>query len=415
MKKNWRNISMLCALLLLAACSGSTKQQPEVTQTQASFYYTCSMHPQVHEDKPGNCPICGMTLVKKSEEPVEQTLIDLQTVMRPVNASVIAHIKTVHPTEKTMADTVHAAGYLAFDTRRFNNIAARFSGRIEKLYIKYSFQQIRKGQRIMDIYSPEMVTAQQDLLYLQQTSSNEPGLIKAARDRLLLLGMTEAQISTLIRTGRPFYSLPVYSNYSGHVHDATHSQMMNAGAGNNNYNQTTPLNLREGMYVQKGQTLFQVLDEHQVWALLKIKPADVSGIRVGQPVTLTIPDASMTMTGEVNFIAPIQTADKTTTVRVYLENHDHHMHVGSVLRGDIAAGSKKGLWLPRAAVLSLGQQSMVWLKNAGVYEAQAVSTGLSRNNEVQITTGLSTTDSVAADAQYLVGSDSFIKTRNGND
>ncbi|PTQ99734.1 Cu(I)/Ag(I) efflux system membrane fusion protein [Mucilaginibacter yixingensis] len=413
MKRNWKSISLLLITLFLAACKERPKQAA-VQQEQPQAIYTCPMHPQVHEDHPGNCPICGMTLVKKTASPSEQAGISLQTVLQPVNGAVVSDIQAVMPTEKTIIDTVSASGYLAFDTRTYNNIAARFSGRIEKLYIKYAFQEIHKGQRIMDVYSPEMVTAQQDLLFLQRNSPGETALIDAARQKLSLLGMTGTQLRELSRTGKAFYSLPVYSPYEGHVHDVAHSQMAGAAVNEaNDYAQNMPLAVKEGMFVQQGQTLFNVVDPHSLWAELKIKQTDAEKIKLLQSVSLNIPDQQMTMEGKVDFIEPVQqNDDRSTSIRVYLNNHQHEMKVGSLVRAEIAAGSKAGLWLPRTAVISLGQSHIVWLKDGRIYRAHVVQTGTQNGEQVQVLSGLTAQDSVAQNAQYLADSDSFIKTED---
>lgn len=412
MKRNWKNISLLLVVLLLAACKERPKQAA-AQQEQAQVTYTCPMHPQVHEDHPGNCPICGMTLVKKAPSPSEQAGISLQTVLQPVNSAVISDVKAIKPVQQRVNDTVSASGYLAFDTRTYNNIAARFSGRIEKLYIKYAFQEVHTGQRIMDVYSPEMVTAQQDLLYLLKNSPGETALTNATKQKLLLLGMTESQLHQVIQTGRAFYSLPVYSPYDGHVHDVAHNQMAGtATPETTDYAQNMPLAVKEGMYVQKGQTLFNVVDPHSLWAVLKVKQTDAGKIRVHQPVALDVGDQQMTMDGKIDFIEPVlQNGDRTSSIRIYLNNHQHGMKVGSLVHGTIATGTRSGLWLPRTAVISLGQTNLVWLKDGSSYRAHAVQTGVQNGAQVQIISGLTAQDSVAENAQYLADSDSFIKTQ----
>ena len=413
MKRNWKNISLILLLFVLAACT----DQPQKVTTQLAVkkvQYTCPMHPQVLEDHPGTCPICGMTLVKKSEHTSEDAGVDLHTVLTPVNSSVVSSVPAIAPVLRTERDTLKADGYLDFDMRTFNNIAARFSGRIEKLYIKYAFEEIHKGERIMDIYSPEMVTGQQDLIYLLKSSPAETGLINAAKQKLLLLGMTSSQIATVEKTGKAYYSLPVYSNYSGHVHDVAHSQMGGKSESMpTDYAQNLPLAIKEGMYVEKGQTLFNVVDPHHLWAILKIKQADLSQLRLGQRATINIPDQSMTMNGKVNFIEPaFQSGDRTASVRIYLDNMSHEMKVGSLVHGAIATGNRKGLWLPRTAVVSLGQTKIAWLKKGNAYQAHQVQTGIQKADQVQITEGLTQADSVAVNGQYLADSEDFIKTQS---
>jgi Cu(I)/Ag(I) efflux system membrane fusion protein len=419
MKKKMRAIkTIILAVLLfgLAACTQNKQQKLASAATQVSdIKYTCPMHPQIMEDKPGSCPICGMTLVKRSGQASEDAGINLQTVLQPVNSSVIAAINTINPVEKEVPLTITADGYLDFDARTFNNIAARFSGRIEKLYVKYAFQEIKQGEHIYDIYSPDMVTGQQNLLFLIKNSPNETELILSAKQKLQLAGMTDTQINQVIRMGRPYTSLPVYSPYSGHVHATPLNKMggvadAKQGAG---YINNDPLPVREGMYVEKGQTLFNLVNAHHLWAILKIDRSDIGRLKLNQQVTITMPDMlDMELTGKVNFIEPLlRDGDKTTTVRVYLDNMMHDLKVNSLIKGTIKTGTASGLWVPRAAITDLGQTKMVWLKAGSIFKAQKVDAGLVNGNEIEVIKGLSVTDTIAVSAQYLTDSESFIKIK----
>ncbi|QEM04920.1 HlyD family efflux transporter periplasmic adaptor subunit [Mucilaginibacter rubeus] len=407
-------ISLLSGMLFFAACSDQ-KKEPAKAQVKTDAKYTCPMHPQILEDHPGNCPICGMALVKKSGQASEGAGISLNTVLQPVNSSVLSTVNAIVPEQKEIPTIISAQGYLDFNTRTFNNIASRFSGRIEKLYIKNAFQEIHRGQRIFDIYSPDMVTAQQDLIYLAKNSAQETGLINAARQKLLLLGMTSEQVNQVVKTGKAFYSLPVYSAYEGHVHDMPHSQMAVAAPvqAPSDFASNLPLSVKEGMYVEKGQNLFNVVNPHKLWAVLKIDRSAISGLKLNQAVTITLPDLpDKTIRGKVNFIEPtLQEGDKTTSIRVYIDNMDHELKVNSVIQATIQSGTQNGLWVPRSALVDLGRTQIVWLKNGASYVAHQVNTGLTNNNEIQITKGLSVTDSLASNAQYLTDSESFIKTQ----
>jgi Cu(I)/Ag(I) efflux system membrane fusion protein len=414
--KSIRNIVLagLAAALTIAACNQKQPAKKLATaQKLSDVKYTCPMHPQIMEDHPGSCPICGMNLVKKSGQASEGAGISLNTVLQPVNSSVIASINAINPQQKVLATQIQADGYLDFDTRTFNNIAAHFSGRIEKLYIKYAFQEIHSGQRIFDIYSPDMVTAQQDLLYLVKNSPQETGIIDAAKQKLLLLGMTLTQVSKLVKTGKPFYSLPVYSPYDGHVHDVAHTQM----AGTNevkpleNYNNNVPLSIREGMYVEKGQNIFNVVDPHRLWAIIKVDRSAISGLKLNQQVNISLPDMpNITIAGKVGFIEPfLQPGDKNTSIRIYVQNTDHEFKVNSLVKATIQSGSINGLWIPRAALIDLGLTQLVWLKDGPIYKAHLVNVGAVNGSEIQITKGLSQADSIAENAQYLTDSESFIK------
>jgi Cu(I)/Ag(I) efflux system membrane fusion protein len=399
---------------MAAACTNP--KQTAATQQGSAVTYTCPMHSQIVEDHPGSCPICGMTLVKRSGQASEGAGISLNTVLQPVNGAVISSVNAISPVQKELPASITAEGYLDFDTRTFNNIASRFSGRIEKLYIKYAFQEIHAGQRIFDIYSPDMVTAQQDLLYLTKNSPQEISLINTAKQKLLLLGMTAAQVNQVINSSKVFYSLPVYSPYEGHVHDVAHSQMLGDVKSEQNFTTNLPLSVKEGMYVEKGQTLFNVVNPHHLWAILKIEHSKASALKLNQPVKISSPDMpGKTITGKVNFIEPfLQNGDKSTSIRVYIDNMEHDLKVNSLVKATIQTGVMSGLWIPRPALIYLGQTQVVWIKNGPSYKVRQVNAGAMNGNEILITKGLSVTDSLAENAQYLTDSESFIKTQ-GNE
>ncbi len=422
MKGNMRSIknilSLSLAVMLVVSACENKKPVTVATASTTDAKYTCPMHPQIMEDHPGSCPICGMTLVKKSGQASEGAGISLNTVLQPVNANVISSVGSITPVEKVTSTEILADGYLDFDTRTFNNIASRFSGRIEKLYIKYAFQEIHAGQRIFDIYSPDLVTAQQDLIYLVKSSVQETELLHASRQKLLLLGMTLTQVNQVVKTGKAFYSIPVYSAYEGHVHDVAHSQMPGAATTEipTDFTNNSPLAIKEGMYVTKGQTLFNVVNPHRLWAIIKISQSQAGTLKLNQAVKLTLPDMSgMLIEGKVNFIEPVlQGGDKTTSIRVYLDNMDHELKVNTLVKANIQTGLIKALWIPKSAVLDLGNTKVVWLKQGASFKAHEVNTGIAKGNDIQVTKGLSATDSLAVNAQYLSDSESFIKTK-GNE
>ncbi len=402
---------LLIVLFLMVGCG----QKPKVAAQIAAVKYTCPMHHQILEDQPGVCPICGMTLVKKYGQASESAGIDLNTVLQPVNSTVISSIGTISPEQRAVPVSIEADGFIDYDARTFNNIAARYSGRIEKLYVKYSFEEIYKGERIFDIYSPDIVNAQQDLIFLLQHSSQETELIRAAEQKLLLLGLTPSELKQVEKSHKAFYSLPVFSPYNGHVHDKAHDQNVAMAETNSDqaYATNVPLSIKEGMYVEQGQTLFNVVDAHRLWAVIKVKNTDIANLKLHQAVSISMPDIpGKTLDGKVDFIGPfLQNGDKATVIRVYLDNMDHELKVNSLVKAVITTGIKRGLWVPRAAVTDLGQNKIVWLKAAGLFKVHQVESGLMSGDSVLISKGLSAQDTIAANAQYLTDSESFIKTK----
>ena len=135
--------------------SNSNKQKTEAV-VKVSKKYVCSMHPQVVQDKPGDCPLCGMALIERIDNDANSADTVLNKVVRPVNEAVLASVQTVSPNKDELPLTIEASGIINFDSRRISTISARFAGLIEKSYVKYPFQQIHKGQKIFEIYSPEI-------------------------------------------------------------------------------------------------------------------------------------------------------------------------------------------------------------------------------------------------------------------
>jgi Cu(I)/Ag(I) efflux system membrane fusion protein len=408
-KANW----ILCLLLLCAIFLSNCKQHSEKVHehtTEANQLYTCPMHPQIIKDKPGNCPICGMKLVKKETDAKTINEVELSTLLKPANQFVVSSIPVTTIKADIAQNEMEALGVTDYDTRMIGSIAAKISGRIQKLYVKYTFQEIMKGQKIMDIYSPELLTAEQNLLFLLKNDAANTSLINSAKQKLLLLGVSSAQLQQIIKTGKSSFTIAVYSNYNGHLHGMENKTEASERSDNNI---TRELNIKEGMYVQKGQTVFTVYNPHRLAALLDIYPGQQSFIKVGTIVRI-IPESAPDkyFSARINFIEPFLRANsKTLKAKVYFDNRSLDIPVGSQVRAIIFGKNKVANWLPKEAVISLGQNKIVFLKSEGGFKTHNVQTGLVYNNKIEIIGGLSPTDSVAANAQYLMDGESIIKAK----
>ena len=396
------------SILFLESCNSKQTNNAEISSASKDDY-TCSMHPQVHENHPGNCPICGMKLIKKNAKSVAIKNIELESLLKPTNEFVVASLPVITPQESDIKIPVNAYGTIEADTRAAGAISARVSGRIEKLYLRYRFQNVAVGQKVLEIYSPEIVTAEENLLFLLKRDSENTSFINAAKQKLLLLGMSATELNKIIESGKPLYSISVYSNYKGHVMD----NGMNQNGMNSSAFETQELPLKEGMYVSKGQTLFNIMNHHKTWAALQIFPEMQSLIKKGDAVKI-IPDmdSNAVLTGKIDFIEPFFRGDnKTLTARVYFDNKNM-LSLGSQVRARIFTGEKKGLWLPQKSVLALGMNDVAFLKSTDGFIAHKISTGIRTDDKVQILSGLNVSDTVAANAQYLMDSESFIRVSN---
>jgi Cu(I)/Ag(I) efflux system membrane fusion protein len=390
--------------------------QPQTGDSAKAEVYACSMHPQIIRDKPGKCPICAMELVKKSNDNKKIEGIDLSTLIRPTNGYVISSIPVTTIENRSENIKVDALGIVAYDTREVGTISARVAGRIEKLYIRFRYQKIVVGQKIMDIYSPELLTAQQHLLFLLKNDLANTSFINTAKEKLLLLGMSNEQLQQVIKIQKPSFTISVYSKYNGHIHEA--SGEMKSGSSNpgvmKDINLTTEeLSLKEGMYIQKGQSIFSVYNLSKVWALLNIYADNQGLIKRGNAVQLTAETApENNFTGRVDFIEPyFRKENKTLSVRVYFDNSKLQLPVGSQVKAKISGSPQMADWLSKESIVSLGLNKVVFVKAPGGFIPHIVATGFTNNGKIQILNGLAVTDSVAQNAQFLIDSESFIKIK----
>lgn len=421
-------IGLLLIFFSLVAFSCNSKH----TTANETAVYTCPMHPQVVQDHPGTCPLCGMDLEKKVEasDVSEKEKQELAALAQDVNETVIGNFKTIYPRKKSANDTIHLKGYLGLDDRAKNKVSSRVSGRIEKLYIKYENQSVTKGQKLFEIYSPELLTAQRDLLFV--INNNDQQLVNGLKSRLINLGMTSAEVNQIIKTGKPIQYISVYSAYTGVSHQITAGSSgaaaapggdaMGMGGGGST---ATPASassalsgIREGMYVNKGQTLFELMSHGQAWALFSAYDNDLPFIKKGDDVLITIPsEKGHQMSGKVDFIQPYYGEnEQTATIRVYLPNH-HELKIGTLIEGTISGkNTADGYFVPKTAIYNLGKTTIVWVSDKAdkVFKARKVTIGTATGDWVEVKSGLTADEKVAVNAAYLVDSDSFIHIEEGD-
>jgi Cu(I)/Ag(I) efflux system membrane fusion protein len=394
--------------------NGNHDEHAEHTNKEQELY-TCSMHPEIVRSAPGNCPVCGMKLVKKEAGNKAIRDVGLETLLKPANEFVVSTVPVTAMDQREEDIELNVVGIVAHDTRQAGTIASRVNGRIEKLYIRYKYQPVKKGQKIMDIYSPELLTAQQNLIFLLHNDADNASLIHAARDRLGLLGMTSSQVTELVKTKSPRYAVSVFSNYSGFITD------LNVSADNRVTDDmqtqimaNQQLELKEGMYIQRGQALFSVYNPARAWIVLDIFPEQQHLVKAGNAVRI-VPETSpqQNFRAKIDYVDPVfRTGKKTLSARVYLNNEDMRLPIGSRVTASIFTSSISGSWVPKEAVLSIGRSKVVFLKQGSGFRAHKVTTGVELNRSIQIATGLSLHDSIATNAQFLIDNEAFIKVSN---
>ena len=360
----------------------------------------------------------NMKQIKKNSSQNGKNSIELNALLKPTNEFVVSTISVISLQTGEKKINITGLGIIDYDTRQIGNIAARVSGRIEKLYIRDKYQKVVKGQKVMEIYSPELMDAQQDLLFLLKNDKSNQAMIAAARQKLLLLGMSSGQLQSITKRGTPDFTVFVYSSYTGHVHEAgtptsmkPKSTATNAMPGSSSISLELPI--KEGMYVQKGQTVFSVFDPNKAWVSLNIFSNEISIVKKGQLATV-IPEVNPNkkFVQNIGFIEPFfRTGNKTLTARIYFDNSRLGLPIGSQVKSEIAS-KKSSSWLPKEAVVSLGLSKVVFKKVQDGFIASKIISGIETDGYVEILEGISQKDSVAGNAQYLMDSESFIRTKN---
>jgi Cu(I)/Ag(I) efflux system membrane fusion protein len=331
------------------------------------------------------------------------------TLVEPTDSFAAGEFKTLTAQDTVLISELTLPGIVTFNPDASVNIAARVSGRIEKLYVNYKYQKVSKGQKIFDVYSPELLTEQQNYIYL---ISNDPGntaLIQSAKQKLMLYGMSGAQIKALSETKRTSPRIAVFSPAAGII-TGTDGMNEDRNAMQNTVQGTEQLSVKQGDYVSKGVTVFKLLDNNKVWAVFNINQEDQPHIKTGQPIRI------FSELGKNDFIetkidfveAQLDPANKTNRLRVNLRNDILKFPVGLRLTGKVQT-SVPGLWIPQEALVDLGQKKIVFLKVEKGFKTKEISTGVKTGGFVQVLGGLTLSDSIARNAQYLTDSESFIK------
>jgi len=298
--------------------------------------WTCSMHPQIRQPGPGKCPLCAMDLVPVESEGVIGSAGERELVVSEAAAKLM-DIQTAPVERKFVTAEVRMVGKIDFDETRVKYITAWVPGRIDRLYVDYTGIPVSKGDHMVYLYSPELLSAQAELLQAAKAAENikEGGselinrsilaTLEAAREKLRLLGLTQEQIAEIERSGEPVDHLTIYSPIGGVV---IHK------------------NATEGMYVEIGMKIYTIADLSRLWVKLDAYESDMMWIRYGQEVEFeTEAYPGEVFAGTISFIDPVLNAKtRTVKLRVDVENPDGklkpEMFVRAVVRAKVAQGGR---------------------------------------------------------------------------
>jgi len=393
-------IKLFALLFTLGFAACKQKSQPVAVIAQSKAYYTCSMHPQVHLDHDGNCPICGMKLIK-----VELTGTGNKTADRITLTATqiqLGSIETDTVKKENIGNEKTLTGTVTTDENKAEELSARIAGRIQQLFVRTVGEKISTGQPVYSIYSEDLQEAEKEYLLArqQQKMLHNPDvdykqLISAAENKLQLWGLSASQISGLAASGKVSAATTVLSNVNGTISEIA---------------------VHEGDYVTEGMSILKTQALNNLWVQAQLYANETSDYKENSRVTVSFPDLNgQVINGKVEFINPeLSGASKVDLIRISISNPQGLIKQGMLAYISVVNGNNRSLAVPASAILTNGKGSTVWVKNTdGSFSVRMIKPGNGNQSYVQVISGLNIGDIIVTNGAYLLNSEAAFK--NGND
>lgn len=378
------------SLILLVSC-GKKKQ----VTAASDIFYTCSMHPQVIQNKPGNCPICGMQLIQVNNS----TAANGDEIRLSAEQIELGNIHADTISKSSIGDRLVLTATLNFDQMKATSVSSRVMGRVERLYYKNLGDFVKKGVPLFDLYSEELNNAKQEFLlaldkrktFASETVIDFDQLIQSARNKLLLWGLSEQQINELAKSKKATPVTTFYSSASGYI---------------------TQMDIREGDYVMEGGTIVKLADLSTLWAEAQVYTSQMAGINANSIATVQLSDfENKEITGKIDFVNPeINPDTRINLIRVSIPNPGNQLKPGMPAYVILKSPKQQSLTLPIDAVIRDGKGATVWLQiGSNSFKSVMVETGLETDDRIEIKSGLKEGDVVVTSGAYLLHSEYIFK------
>nr|WP_237162517.1 efflux RND transporter periplasmic adaptor subunit [Shewanella halifaxensis] len=354
--------------------------------------YVCPMHPHVVSDVPSSCPICGMDLEKVIVGgAAEEVVVGVSGGMQQALG-----MRSEQVNKGTLWKLVKTIGTVEYNENNIGHNHTRVNGWIETLMVHNVGQRVKKGQLLYELYSPELINAQDDYMqamdYLSQDKGRGKDLLRKARLRLELLGVDSATIKQLERTGKTIYRVPFYAEQDGFV---------------------SKLTVRHGMYVQPGDTLFEIVDLTSVWVIADVFENEQSWLEVGRPVEVTSAAQGLfDLESNIDYIYPeLDPVTRAMRVRIKLDNPGKLLKPGTLVDVKLFGGPKRDvLSVPTEALILTGRENRVVVqRDNNQFSSVPVKVGMIAQGKAEIIEGLNQGDKVIVSGQFLLDSEASIQ------
>lgn len=395
-----KQLLVVAALIFLSA-SCKNKNAENTTHAAhekdtAGVYYTCSMHPQVMESKPGNCPICGMKMIAVKKN----TTQDANEVKLSAQQILLGNIQTDTIRSNAIGDELVLTATLNFDQSKTTSVSSRVMGRVEKLYFKNLGEFIRKGIPLYDLYSEELNSAEQEYLLAldrkqtfekETTAIDYDQLLQSAKNKLLLWNLSESQIRKLVANKNASPTTTFYSTSSGYI---------------------TELGIREGDYVAEGGTIVKLAGLSTLWVEAQVYTSQFSAIDRNGIAVVQLPEMQgREIKGKIEFVNPeINPDTRINLIRVSIPNTGNQLKPGMSAYVVLKSRQHQSLTLPIDAVLRDGKDATVWVKTGPQsFKIKMVTAGMESEDRIEIKSGLMEGDIVVIKGAYLLNSEYIFK------
>jgi len=387
MKTYFNFLALLVVAVFIAASCTKKPVEPKIL-------YTCGMHPQIIQDHPGTCPICSMKLTPVRKQPVESSTVAPASDAIAVDSVTIQNmgIRTEPVTTGPVRRAIRTVGMIDYNETALAEVTTKFRGWIEKLDVDSTGQQVRKGDPLFEIYSPDLWSAQNEYLLALKQQGNA-ALKSSALTKLKYYDISDAQIAAIEKSGQPAKTLTVYAPIDGIVVEKP---------------------VVTGQMVDAGMKLYRLADLSLVWMQAQIYEQDLPFIRLGQEAVVSLSYmADSKFRGRVTYVYPT-VDDKTRTAKVRMEFHNPGLLLkpGMFATVDLSAELvSSALLVPDAAVLRSGEMNTVFVAlDGGKFEPRKVVLGSRSENDLyQVLSGLKEGEKVATSGQFMLDSESQLR------